>query len=214
MFILYYLFFNHQIFFNMKERKVTIAIVYHSAYGHTEKLAHAIAEGIQSIDAAESLLLNVSEACERWDDLEQSDAIIFGSPTYMGGVSAQFKAFADATSPNVLNKNNGWRNKIAAGFTNSCSRSGDKLAVLQYLSIFAAQHSMHWVNLGLPVGHNASFTSEDSLNRHGFFLGLGAQSDYDSPPDIAPPSCDIQTAHHLGQRVATVTQHYLYGQNN
>ncbi|MCO4860904.1 flavodoxin family protein [Cupriavidus sp. WGlv3] len=104
-----------------------------------------------------------------------------------------------------------WANKVAAGFTNAASRSGDKLATLQQIAIFAAQHGMHWVNLGLPPGHNNSKSTEDSLNRHGFFLGAAAQSDADVSAEVAPPPADLRTAEHLGARVAEVAQQLVAG---
>ncbi len=113
----------------------------------------------------------------------------------MGSASAQFKGFMDATSRTVFAKGGKWANKVAAGFTNSASRSGDKLATLQQIAIFAAQHGMHWVNLGLPPGHNNSKSTEDSLNRHGFFLApppsptrMRAPMWYRRWPTCAPPS--------------------------
>ena len=51
-----------------------------------------------------------------------------------------------------MTQGHGWKDKIAAGFTNSGSRSGDKLATLIQLALFAARHGMHWINLGLPPG--------------------------------------------------------------
>ena len=143
--------------------------------------------------------------------LAHADAIIFGAPTYMGSVSAQFKAFMDATSRQVFAKGTGWRDKLAAGFTNSASRSGDKLATLQQIAIFAAQHGMHWINLGLPPGHNSSQSTEDVLNRHSYFLGAGAQSNADEGADVAPPDADLRTAQHLGARVAKVARELAAG---
>ena len=116
----------------------------------------------------------------------------------------------DATSRNVYVLG-AWRDKVAAGFTNSASRSGDKLATLQQLAVFAAQHGMHWVNLGLPPGHNNSTSTEDALNRHGFFLGAGAQSNADEGADTAPPESDLRTARHLGERVAIVAKQLRLG---
>ncbi len=69
----------------------------------------------------------------------------------------------------VFAKGSKWADKVAAGFTNAASRSGDKLATNQQIAVFAAQHRMHWVNLGLPPGHNHSKSTEDTLNRHGVF---------------------------------------------
>ena len=80
----------------------------------------------------------------------------------------------DASSHAVMTKRFGWKDKVAAGFTNWGSRSGDKLATLIQLALFAAQHHMHWVNLALPPANHASNGSEDELNRLGFWLGAAA----------------------------------------
>ena len=104
-----------------------------------------------------------------------------------------------------------WKDKIAAGFTNSAWRSGDKFDTLVQLAIFAAQHSMHWVSLGLPPGNNRSAGTELDLNRLGFFLGAGAQSNADEGPDSAPPESDLLTAERLGKRVAEVATQFARG---
>jgi NAD(P)H dehydrogenase (quinone) len=188
-----------------------IAIVYHSGYGHTARLAEAVKAGVKQIEGADALLLTVEEAQRRWDDLAAADAIIFGAPTYVASASAAFKAFQEASSHAVMTQGLGWRDKIAAGFTNSGSRSGDKLATLMQIALFAAQHGMHWINLDLPPANHSSTGSEADLNRHGFWLGAGAQSNTDQGPDIAPPEADLATARHLGRRVAKVTLQFVLG---
>lgn len=190
---------------------IRVAVVYHSGYGHTAKQAEAVAKGAAAAPDTEALLISVDAIDQHWDALEGVDAIIFGSPTYMGSASAQFKGFMDATSHKVFAKGGVWKNKIAAGFTNSASRSGDKLNTLQQLSIFAAQHGMHWVNLGLGPGHNASTTTEEALNRHSYFIGHGAQSDADQPADKGATESDLKTAEHLGARVAGVARELAAG---
>jgi multimeric flavodoxin WrbA len=190
---------------------IRIAVVFHSGYGHTAKQAEAVHRGVVAIEGIEAHLVSVDGPDAPWDLLESCDAIIFGAPTYMGGQSAQFKAFQDATSRKVFAAGSKWKNKVAAGFTNSASRSGDKLAVLQQLAIFAAQHGMHWVNLGLPTGNTSTTGSEQDLNRLGFYLGAAAQSNADEGPDVAPPAADLLTAEHLGRRVATVTRQLVLG---
>jgi NAD(P)H dehydrogenase (quinone) len=194
-----------------KPMNVQVAVIYHSGYGHTARVAQAVARGIDQNPAASSLLIAVAEIDQYWDQLEKADAIIFGSPTYMGSASAPFKAFMDATSRLVFAKGSLWVNKVAAGFTNAASRSGDKLATLQQLMIFAAQHGMHWVNLGLPPGHNSSTTTEDMLNRDTYFVGAAAQSNYDESADVAPRHPDLLTAEYLGARVAQVTRELVAG---
>lgn len=189
-----------------------IAIVYHSGYGHTARQAEAVKCGVEEVEGAEALLLNAEEAPTRWNDLTSAAAIIFGAPTYTGSVSAGFKSFQEATSRAIMTQGFLWKDKIAAGFTNSGSRSGDKLATLIQLVLFAAQHGMHWVSLGLPPANHSSKGSENELNRLGFWLGAGAQSNTDEGPDTAPPEADLATARHLGQRVAEVTLQFVRGQ--
>lgn len=190
---------------------IRVAIVFHSGYGHTAKQAEAVATGAAAVAGVESQLIPVEGADATWEDLERADAIIFGTPTYMGGPSAQFKVFQEATSKKVMAAGFKWKDKIAAGFSNSGSRSGDKLATLIQIALFAAQHGMHWVNLGLPPANNSSTGSEADLNRLGFFLGAGAQSNIDQGPEVAPPEADLATARHLGQRVAQVTRQFIRG---
>lgn len=195
----------------MNSAPTRIAIVYHTGYGHTGRQAEAVKAGVEQIDGAKALLLSVHDAERHWDDLIAAQAIIFGAPTYMGAASAQFKAFQDATSRSVMAKGYLWKDKISAGFTNSGARSGDKLSTLIQMALFAAQHGMHWVSLDQPPANNSSSGSEGDLNRLGFWLGAGAQSNTDEGPEAAPPESDLATARHLGKRVAIVTLQFVRG---
>jgi len=190
---------------------IRIAIVYHSGWGHTGRQAEAVQAGAAEIAGVHAMLMTVAEAQTRWHDLNGADAIIFGAPTYTGSASAAFKAFAEASSHAVMTQGFKWRDKIAAGFTNSGSRSGDKLATLIEIAILAAQHGMHWVNLGLPPANHSSTGSDAELNRLGFWLGAAAQSNVDQGPDLAPPAADLATARHLGRRVAETTLAFVRG---
>ncbi|OHV73045.1 NADPH-dependent FMN reductase [Pseudofrankia sp. BMG5.36] len=187
------------------------AVVYHSGHGHTGRLAEAVHRGVTAVDGVAAVLIPVEEAQERWSDLAEADAIIFGSPTYVAGVSAAFKAFEEASSRAVMTDGMGWKDKIAAGFTNSGSRSGDKLSTLIQIALFAAQHGMHWVSLALPPANNSTTGSEDELNRLGFWLGAASQSNVDQGPDLAPPDADLRTGEHLGRRVAETTLQFVSG---
>ncbi|WKG01230.1 flavodoxin family protein [Mycolicibacterium sp. HK-90] len=188
----------------------TVAVIYHSGFGHTATLAEAVADGARDVGAAVTVVPIASMTEQDWDLLDTVDAMIFGTPTYMGNVSAGFQAFAEQTGRRCMEGT--WRDKVAAGFTNSGGKSGDKLNTLSSLAVFAAQHHMHWVNLGLGPGWNTSFSSEDDLNRLGFFLGAGAQTNVDADPDQVHPS-DARTCHHLGQRVALVTRQLNIGRS-
>ncbi|MGK4582662.1 flavodoxin family protein [Kitasatospora sp. HPMI-4] len=177
----------------------TVAIAYHSGYGHTAVLAEAVARGAAA-GGAEAVLIAVDAITdEQWAQLDAADAIVFGSPTYMGTASGAFHTFAEASSKRWFV--DAWQGKLAAGFTNSASKSGDKMHTLQFFTILAAQHGMQWVNLGLKPGWNSTTASEDDLNRLGFFLGATAQSNNDQGPE-GVHKADIATAEHLGERVA------------
>jgi len=187
-----------------------IAIVYHSGYGHTARQAEAVARGVRSSPGAAIHLIRAEEVEQHWPTLAAADAIIFGAPTYMGSLSAPFKAFMEASSKAWAAQ--AWKDKLAAGFTNSASQNGDKLASLQQLAIFAAQHGMVWVGLGLLPGNNTSTASPEDLNRLGSFLGAMAQSNADQGPEHGPTAADLRTAEHLGRRVAEAAARWRLGQ--
>lgn len=185
-----------------------VSVAYHSGSGHTAVLAEAVRAGATGA-GAEVHLIKVDEITEeQWTLLDGSDAIVFGSPTYMGTASGAFHAFAEASSPRFPTQ--AWKDKLAAGFTNSGSKSGDKLHTLQFFQILAAQLGMHWVSLGLLPGWNSSAASEHDLNRLGFCLGAAAQTNVDEGPEGVHKS-DVATAEHLGQRVAETAKIFLAG---
>jgi multimeric flavodoxin WrbA len=179
-----------------------VAVVYHSGNEHTTVLAHAVLAGAADGGAAvaEVRLGAAGEVDEAgWRALDAADAVVFGSPTYMGTASAAFHTFAQATSGRWAAR--AWRDKVAAGFTVAGAMSGDKLHTLTYFSLLASQHGMHWVNLDLAPGWTSSTGSEHDLNRLGITLGAGAQANTDQGPEAVTAS-DAATARHLGRRVA------------
>jgi len=127
----------------------------------------------------------------------------------MAGASAPFKAFLDATSARWAEQR--WKDKLAAGFTNSAGHNGDKLNTLQQFALFAMQHGMVWVGLGLLPGNHSSKGSPDDLNRLAGFLGAMAQSNADQGAEIMPPLSDRRTAEHLGARVAQAASRWRHG---
>lgn len=170
-----------------------LSIVYHSAYGHTARVAETIARGARAVPNVDVQVMSVSMI--DWAALDASDGIVFGSPTYMGSISAEMKIFMDATSKRW--KSRQWTGKLAAAFANSGGLSGDKLAVLQQLCLFAMQHGMLWTGLPLmPTG-----MGHDDLNRMAGFLGLMTQSD-NAPADVTPPEGDLLTAEWFGRYLA------------
>lgn len=179
-----------------------VVIVYHSGYGHTKKQAEAVHAGVALAGAEGELLAidaegNLSDAA--WAAMAAADAIIFGSPTYMGSVSWQFKKFADASAKPWFGQV--WKDKIAAGFTNSASMNGDKLSTLHYMFTLAMQHSMVWVGTGM-LPSNSKAAQRNDINYLASFAGAMAQSPSDSSPDEGPLPGDLETAKLFGQRVA------------
>ncbi|HJW72286.1 MAG TPA: flavodoxin family protein [Geothrix sp.] len=176
-----------------------ISIVFHSGFGHTKVMAERVKAGAEAVPGTLVTLVPVEEIDAHWANLEAADAIVFGSPTYMGNVSGLFKMFMDASSKPWLEQK--WKDKLAAGFTISGSPSGDKLNTLQSLMIFAMQHGMIWVgNAEMPY-------NGEGINRLGSFTGVMAQAGQVAP-DIEPNEADRKSAERLGQRVAIATQRW------
>lgn len=179
-----------------------IAIVYHSVTGTTAQLAEAVAAGCRSIQAVDLQLLRIDGADIKqgryqnisvFDDIDKADAVIFGSPTFMGSVSAQFKAFADATAGDHWGEQL-WADKVAGGFIVGTGYCGDTLHSLHYLQILAAQHGMLWAGLDLAGAGDVK-----APNRLGAQAGLIVRA-----VDGAIEEPDLQTAFYLGQRVVRV----------
>lgn len=177
-----------------------IAVIYHSGYGHTQRLAQSIAKGAEADLIAIDADGNISDA--DWQLLNAADAIIMGSPTYMGSVSWQFKKFADATSKYWMEQR--WKDKLFAGFTNSATMNGDKHSTLQYLFTLAMQHSGIWAGTALMPA-NSKAAQHGDINYVGSFIGAMATT----PSDASAAEMvngDLETGRLLGERVATLAQ--------
>ncbi|USX26103.1 flavodoxin family protein [Oxalobacteraceae bacterium OTU3CINTB1] len=178
-------------------------VIFHSGYGHTKRMADAVAQGAQA-----SLLQIGADGSlpdEDWAAIETAHFIILGSPTYMGGPSWQFKKFADDSSKPWFADQ--WKDKIFGGFTNSASVNGDKLATLQYFTLLAAQHRGLWVGVGVKSS-NTKASQRDDINRMGSFLGPMAQTPADATPEEMSPG-DLETARQYGARVAEIAGLFL-----
>lgn len=176
-----------------------IVIVYHSGYGHTQRVAEAVAKGAAGDLLAIDAEGNLPEG--GWEVLAAADAIVFGTPTYMGGPSWQFKKFADASSKAWFGRL--WQDKVFGGFTNSASMNGDKGATMIALQTLASQHGGLWVSLGL-LPANTKAASRADVNNLGGSVGLLVQTPADASADEVP-SGDLETARLYGARIAAVT---------
>jgi multimeric flavodoxin WrbA len=179
---------------------MSIVVIYHSGYGHTARQAEAVASGASAELIAIDQEGNLAEAV--WHSLDAADAIVMGSPTYMGSASWQFKKFADASSGRWFKQV--WKNKIFGGFTNSASMNGDKFSTLQYFFTLAMQHGGIWVGTAtLPA--NSKAAKRDDVNYLGAFSGAMMQSPSDASTEEVS-SGDLDTARLYGMRIAEVTR--------
>lgn len=177
---------------------VKVAVVYHSGYGHTERVARKVAEGAGAELVKIDQEGNIPEG--DWTTLQESDAIVFGAPTYMGSPSWQFKKFADATSKMWFTR--AWQDKVFGGFTNSASMSGDKQVSLISMQTLASQHGGIWVSLGMLPSNTKAATRND-VNNLGGSVGLLVQSPSDAGVDEIPAG-DLETARKYGERIAGI----------
>jgi len=182
----------------------TVSVIYFSGSGHTAKMAEAVHKGAASVAGVKANLIAINGddiVKGRYTNesvmaqLDASDAIIFGSATYMGGPAAQFKALADASGARWFGA--AWKDKLAAGFTVSGMPSGDKLSTLHYFFTLAMQHGMIWIGVSEAPGNDMG------ANRLGSYSGAMGQAAYNESPDEAPNAGDKLTGENLGRRVAT-----------
>jgi NAD(P)H dehydrogenase (quinone) len=199
-----------------------ILIVFYSRYGNTARLAEGIAKGARKVEGAEVMMRKINETApaqiiskdEKWQrahdemvrkyqaptlaELEEADAIIFGSPTRYGNMSAELKLFMDTTGP--LWAQGKLISKVAAVFcTNSTAHSGKESTLLSMM-IPLFHHGMIVVGVPQNVPQTASA---------GSYYGATATSG--AAADRPPTADDLAVAEALGQRVAQVTQELLKG---
>jgi NAD(P)H dehydrogenase (quinone) len=186
----------------MPPRSVTrkhLAVIYHSAHGHTEHIAKHIVQGVRDVPETEVQLLQAHQLVVSPDDLLFFDGLVLGSPTYLGGVSGVFKTFMDATGR--LWREQKLRGRLAAGFTVSSLPAGDKQSTLLSMFVFAMQHGMIWVGNPVIPEQHLGVPYDEAANRLGSWSGLMAQAGHAAPADSFAPG-DVKSALLFGRNVA------------
>jgi len=184
-----------------------LAVIYHSAHGHTEHIATHVAEGAKSVLNTDVHLFKAEHIAKTPDVLIDFDGYLLGSPTYLGGVSGPFKTFMDATGR--LWRTQQLKGKLAAGFTVSSLPAGDKQSTLMSMFVFCMQHGMLWVgNPFLPEQHTG-VPYDEAVNRLGSWSGLMAQAAHGASAE-AFTAGDIKTARMFGKNFAQ-TLHRVSG---
>jgi NAD(P)H dehydrogenase (quinone) len=176
-----------------------LAIVYHSAHGHTEFIARQVLHGATQVDGVQASLLRAQDAAASPETLLDFDGFILGSPTYLGGVSGPFKSFMDATGR--LWRTQALAGRLAGGFTVSSLPAGDKQSTLLSMFVFCMQHGMLWVGNPILPEQHAGVPDEQAANRLGSWSGLMAQAGHASAADAFVPG-DVKTARMFGRHFA------------
>jgi multimeric flavodoxin WrbA len=180
-----------------------LAIIYHSAHGHTGHIAGHILAGARSVPGINAHLLKAEELAQAPERLLDYDGFVFGSPTYLGGVSGTFKDFMDATGR--LWKSHALKGKLASAFTVSSLPAGDKQSTLLSIFVFAMQHGMVWVGNAILPEQHSGVPYEEAANRLGSWSGMMAQAGHSAPADSFAPG-DLKTARMFGTNVAEALQ--------
>jgi NAD(P)H dehydrogenase (quinone) len=144
-----------------------VLIVYDSQTGHTEKMAYAVGEGVKQVRGIGTEVKKVDKTS--LDDLVGADAIIMGSPTYYGQMSARLKAFIDS-SEKIHGKLEG---KVGAAFTSAGGTATGAETTL--LSILQAMLVHGMIVQGRPDNKHYGATSVEAPNEKDteYCMGLG-----------------------------------------
>jgi len=176
-----------------------LAIICHSAHGHTEHIARQVCLGAKEVAGVEARRVKAETLTSRPDELLDFDGCILGSPTYLGGVSGPFKTFMDATGP--LRRTQQLKGRLTAGFTVSSLPAGDKQSTLLSMFVFCMHHGMLWVGNPIMPEQHSGVPYDEAANRLGSWSGLMAQAGHSSPADAFVPG-DVKTARLFGKNFA------------
>ncbi len=198
-----------------------VLVVYYSMYGHTFRMAQAVAEGVRSVGGAELIFRRVKEFDEvnrvidandfarqvrdnqkeipvcTLDDLRAADGIIFGTPTRYGNMTAQMKQLIDSTASLWLNGE--LEGKPAGLFTSTGSTHGGQETTL--LTMMAPLIHLGMIIVGVPYSTPGMLHTE---GRGG--TPYGASTIAGAKGELSPRPEDLEIAKALGKRVAEVTK--------
>jgi len=190
-----------------------VLIAFYSRSGVTEALASAIAEGARATGAevrlrrarevaspetmarapewaAQAAAMNAKYEAPSEADAEWADAIVFGSPTRFGAVSAELKAYIDGLgglwSQGKLN------GKVGSAFGSSSTPHGGNESTL--ISLYNPM--AHLGLIVVPLGY-----ADPAMFKAGTPYGASAVSFSKATP---PSTDDLEVARFQGRRVASI----------
>lgn len=197
-----------------------ILILFYSAYGHIFKMAQAVVEGVKQVPGAEPVLMRVPETLPpevlkatgvdqaakvyqhipvaTIDDLEKADAVIFGTPTRFGNMTAQMRAFLDATGP--LWSKGSLVGKVGSVFTSSATQHGGQESTI--LSFHTTLLHQGMVIVGLPY----TFAGQSRLDEITGGSPYGASTIAGGKGERQPSENELAAARFQGKHVALIAK--------
>ena len=195
-----------------------VLVVFYSVYGHTYRMAEAVAEGAREVAGAEVELRRVLETLPEEtlrqigaiesqkafshvpvcvvEELAEADAVIFGTPTRFGNMCGQMRQFLDATGP--LWAKNALVGKVGSVFTSSANQHGGQESTI--LSFHITLLHLGMVVVGLPY----SFQGQLGVDEIKGGSPYGASTIAGTQGERMPSEQDLAGARFQGKHVATI----------
>ena len=197
-----------------------IQVVFYSMYGHIYRMAEAIAEGARQVEGAEVEIYQVpelvpDEALERTgakaarsafahvpviepDRLADADAILFGTPTRFGNMSAQMRNFLDQTGR--LWMAGGLVGKVGSVFASTASQHGGQETTITSFHTTLLHHGM--IIVGVPYAE-PGLTQMDEISGG---TPYGATTITRGDGSRLPSEVELKIARYQGRHVAEITR--------
>lgn len=190
-----------------------VLVLYYSSYGHIEKMAHAVAEGVAEAgsvatikrvpelvpeEVAKKIHFKLDQAAPiaTVDELPDYDAIIFGVPTRFGNMAAQMKNFLDQTGQ--LWFQGKLVGKVGSVFASSATQHGGQESTILSTHTVLLHHGM--VLVGLPY----SFAGQMGVGEVKGGSPYGATTIADGDGSRQPSEIELAGARYQGKHVAQI----------
>ncbi|KQT93110.1 NAD(P)H:quinone oxidoreductase [Methylobacterium sp. Leaf469] len=190
-----------------------VLVLYYSSWGHVEKMAEAVAEGVREAGAEVTIKrvpelvpeevarqshykLDQAAPIAAVDELPDYDAIIFGTPTRYGNMAAQMKQFIDQTGG--LWAKGALVGKVGSAFTSTASQHGGQETTLTSFHTVLLHHGM--VVVGLPYAFQGQMGVDEVKGGSPY----GATTLADGDGSRQPSATDLAGARYQGRHVAAI----------
>lgn len=195
-----------------------ILVVFYSTYGHTYRMAQAVAEGAREVSGAEVLIRRVPETLSTdvlkamgavdaqktfadvpiasINDLAEADAVIFGTPTRFGDMAAQMRQFLDTTGG--LWMKGKLVGKPAGVFVSTGTQHGGQESTILGFHTTLLHHGM--IVVGLPYAYQGQTTTSEVAGGSPY----GASTIAGGKGERTPTEVDLEGAKFQGRHIAQI----------